>query len=222
VTVPAVAVGDRLGPLAAFLPIIPPSLVGEFAKAVGGQDPPRTGVGALVAMPAHPASFAQTRTLDARLRELTGDDTLTSGTALPQSDYRMDGLRYSALASASAAVVALAAAWVAAALAATDSRPDLATLSAVGAQGRTRRRIVAAQAGIVVGLGMVLGVLSGLPIGALFVLYERHRYQLDMQWTVAVPWLVIGALVVALPVLAMGAAWLATRTRVPLTRRIAG
>jgi putative ABC transport system permease protein len=218
VTVPAVEVGDRLGPISAFLPIIPPGMVGQFG--VPGEA--RAAVGALVAMPAQPVSHPLNRMLDARLQALIGYDTtasLGSSTMLPRQDQQAAGLRYSAIIAASAAVVALAAAWIAAALAAIDSRADLATLSAVGTEPRTRRRIVSAQAGIVALLGTAAGAVCGLAIGAVFVLAERHwpagrrEGMVNIQWTIEVPWPVIGAFLVALPLVAMGAAWLATRAQ---------
>ena len=46
-------------------------------------------------------------------------------------------------------------------LALSDARPDLATLSAVGASPRTRRGVAAAYAVVVGGVGAVLGAAVG-------------------------------------------------------------
>ena len=52
-------------------------------------------------------------------------------------------------------------------LALSDARPDLATLSAVGAAPRTRRRVAAAYALVIGFVGAVLGAVVGL--------HPRHR-----------------------------------------------
>ncbi|MPV89809.1 FtsX-like permease family protein, partial [Georgenia ruanii] len=100
------------------------------------------------------------------------------------------------------------------ALAATESRPDLATLAAIGAAPATRKRIVVAQAGTIVVIGTILGVLTGLVLAAALVLFKGNELtQVNPLWTIEVPWLVIAAMAVALPTRAVGAAWLATSSR---------
>ncbi|MBL0887679.1 FtsX-like permease family protein [Myceligenerans indicum] len=117
-------------------------------------------------------------------------------------------------------VVALVATWLAAALAAADSRADLATLTAAGASPATRRRLVAAQAAVVSVTGAVLGTGLGILTAWAFVLLERYRGDFpDPRWTLHVPWQWAGLLLVGLPLLAAGAAWLVTRSRLELTRR---
>ncbi|GAB3165426.1 hypothetical protein GCM10027059_22970 [Myceligenerans halotolerans] len=118
------------------------------------------------------------------------------------------------------AVVALIATWLAAALAAADSRADLATLTAVGASPATRRRLVAAQAAVVSVTGALLGTGLGILTAWAFVILDRHRGDFpDPRWALHVPWQWVGLLLVGLPVLAAGAAWLVTRSRLELTRR---
>jgi len=217
VALPAVEMGDARGPHIGSLPIIPPSVASEL----GGQ----VVVGALVSAEPLFLSFAEQQTLYARLTEHFGVDEWGSGLLqLRQGGdhYRGD---YSALISTiivgAAAVMALAAAWIAAALAATESRPDLTTLSAVGASPSTRKRIVAAQAGTIVVIGTVIGTASGIALGSAFVLNNRYGPEWGpvISWSVSIPWLPLAALVIGLPLIALAAAWLVTRSRETLTHR---
>src|SRR5699024_6046514 len=120
-----------------------------------------------------------------------------------------------------AAVVGLGATWVSVGLAATESRADHATLAALGAAPRTRRRIAGAQAGVVAVIGVALGVLTGLALGAVFVLYQASAGGHDPTWQVIVPWPVLGSMIVGIPALAIGGAMVVTRSTLPLTRRVA-
>jgi putative ABC transport system permease protein len=119
-------------------------------------------------------------------------------------------------------------------LALSDARPDLATLSAIGASPRSRRGVAASYA-VVVGLvGAVLGAAIGF-IPGIAVTYpltgqqgcvitgsavvnncgaEVPTHYLD------VPWLLIGALVVALPLLTALVVGLTTRSRLPMVARL--
>ncbi|GAA1731971.1 hypothetical protein GCM10009809_29230 [Isoptericola hypogeus] len=220
VTLPATGVGDPLGPTYTGLPVVPPNLVDE--SGVG------TSVIGVIGMPGTPPSDAELQTLQGALDEEFGAGEwgtcqVCAGVGQPVQDIGAPQWLSTLLIVGSAGVLALAAAWIAAALAATESRPDLATLAAVGAAPTTRKRIVAAQAGTIVVIGSVLGAVSGIALGAAFVLFERYRYDVpDLRWTVEIPWPVLAALVVVLPLLAVAAAWLVTRSRLVLTRRLAG
>jgi putative ABC transport system permease protein len=122
-----------------------------------------------------------------------------------------------------AALVALAATWIAVGLAAAESRADLATLAAVGAAPRTRRKVAGAQAGVIAATGVVLGSGVGALLGIVFVQVQAAagtRWP-DPSWQVVVPWGVLAAVVIGLPTTAAGAAALCTRSRLPLVRRIA-
>jgi putative ABC transport system permease protein len=99
-------------------------------------------------------------------------------------------------------------------LAAAEGRADLATLGAVGADPRRRRRIAMAQAGVVGGLGCLLGLLLGTFIATL-----AHGGLLTRVWVV--PWTLIGLAVVGVPMVAMLVAGTFTRSRLPMVRRIA-
>lgn len=110
-------------------------------------------------------------------------------------------------------------------LALSDARPDLATLAAVGASPRTRRGVAASYA-VVVGLvGAVLGAAVG------FVPGIAASYPLTgSQWTpdndavadhyLDVPWLLVAALVLVLPLLTAAIVGLTARSRLPLVARV--
>lgn len=109
-------------------------------------------------------------------------------------------------------------------LALSDARPDLATLSAVGAAPRTRRAVAAAYA-LVVG---VVGALLGAAVG--FVPGIAVSFPLtSTTWTsdlggpthyLAIPWTMIVTLVVALPLLTALIVGLTARSRLPLVARL--
>jgi putative ABC transport system permease protein len=130
------------------------------------------------------------------------------------------GLGLLALAAA-AALVTLGATGIAVGLAAADSRADLATLAAVGASPRVRRRVAGAQAAVVSVLGVLLGVVAGAVLGVVVVLMARHGAAVtDETWRVVVPWPQLGALVVGVPALAVAAGYAFTRSRLPMVRRV--
>jgi putative ABC transport system permease protein len=119
-------------------------------------------------------------------------------------------------------------------LALSDARPDLATLSAVGASPRTRRGVAAAYA-VVVGvvgalLGAAVGFIPGIavtwpltsqssqsctsPPGGGAVICLASGPYLD------VPWLIVIGLVVVLPALTALVVGLFARSRLPLVARL--
>ncbi|WP_162458225.1 FtsX-like permease family protein [Pseudactinotalea terrae] len=118
-----------------------------------------------------------------------------------------------------ASLVALVATGLATGLAGSHIAPDLATLLAIGAAPRTRRRIVAAQAVVIAGTGGLLGGIAGLCLGGVVVLWERAQGAWP-DFPFVVPWQ-MAALVVAIPLVAGGAGYLFTRSRLPLVRRLA-
>ena len=111
------------------------------------------------------------------------------------------------------AVITLGAAGIATGLAQADARADHATLAAVGAPARLRRTLSAAQAVTVAGLGTVLGTLSG------FVPVVSYLYA-DPEYAVVVPWRNVVLIVVVCRCVAAACAWLFTRSRLPMERRI--
>ena len=111
-------------------------------------------------------------------------------------------------------------------LALADSRPDLATLAAVGARPRTRRTMAAAQALVIgllgaatgVALGLVPGIAAAHPLtaGAVSVAGGPDR----SGAVVAIPWTLLLVVAVAVPLVAAAAAGIGVRSRLPLTRRL--
>lgn len=108
----------------------------------------------------------------------------------------------------------------------SDARPDLATLSAVGASPRTRRAVASSYALVIGVVGAVLGAAVGFIPGVAvsFPLTNASYFQeVDPSLPshfLAIPWLLIGSLVVALPVLTAVVVGLTTRSRLPLVARI--
>jgi putative ABC transport system permease protein len=114
--------------------------------------------------------------------------------------------------AAAAAIVTLGATGITTGLSVAESRPDLATLVAVGSAPRTRRGIVANQAGVVALLGTATGVVSGL-VPAYAILRARPGFPFVL------PWDTIAVVVVAVPILAMLATATFVSPRVRLDRR---
>ncbi|MGD9955384.1 MAG: hypothetical protein AB7V23_04890, partial [Candidatus Nanopelagicales bacterium] len=113
------------------------------------------------------------------------------------------------------ALLALLAGLMVTALALADGKADHATLAAVGAPPGTRRRLGAATAGYVALLGCTVGVVSGL-LGS-YVLVPLLNRGISGTWVT--PWAMITIVLVGVPLLTSVAAWLTTRSSVPLTRR---
>lgn len=122
-----------------------------------------------------------------------------------------------------AALVALGAAGIATGLAGADGRADLATLGAVGASPRLRRMLSLSQSGVISGLGAVLGVLAGMGTAAVLIAALNaggdHLRFSDAPMRLLLPWDTI-AIVLAVPLVAMAAAGLLTRSRLPIERRL--
>lgn len=107
-------------------------------------------------------------------------------------------------------------------LALSDARADLATLSAVGAAPRTRRSVAASYA-LVVGLvGAVLGALVGaIPgIAITYPLTGAYGPPGAPDHYLDVPWVLVLAVVVGLPVLTALLVGLTARSRLPLVARL--
>lgn len=152
--------------------------------------------------------------LNLLVREVSTDLTVQADRA------REETVPVSVVLVAVAVLVALIAVGLAVGLAGADTAPDLATLAAVGAPPKIRRRVASAQAGVIAGTGGVLGVLTGIPIGLVLSIWGRDTNGYGELWPLTVPWPVPLAAVVV-PLVAMGCAWLLTRSRLPLVRRLA-
>jgi putative ABC transport system permease protein len=125
-----------------------------------------------------------------------------------------DAVVVAAIAAGATMLMALLAGLMVTALALADGRADVGTLAAVGAPPRVRRRMAASSAGYVSLLGCVVGALSGLVAGRLLL----PLAQPDTTWRT--PWLVLVLIVVVVPLLTAGTAWVTTRSKVEMVRRL--
>ncbi len=108
-------------------------------------------------------------------------------------------------------------------LAIADARPDAATLAALGAAPATRRWTAVGSALVVGGTGAVLGVLTGLAPGiAVAHPLTSTDYGAGADPVVVVPWGLLAAVAVGVPLLAAVVTGLAVRSRLPTTRRAVG
>ena len=115
-------------------------------------------------------------------------------------------------------------------LALSDARPDLATLSAVGASPRTRRGVAAAYAVVVGFVGAVLGAAVGfIPgIAVTYPLTSQNYGTISADGSsefasgpfLDIPWLMILGLVVVLPLVTAAVVGLFARSRLPLVARL--
>ena len=121
------------------------------------------------------------------------------------------------------AVVALFVVGLVTALARSELRPYLSTLDAVGAAPRTRRRVAAAQSSVIAALAGLLAVPAGL-IPSIALLRTREgplaQYVRDpivessvrLPHPIVVPWVVIAAVVIGVPLVAAAGGALFSRT----------
>lgn len=112
-------------------------------------------------------------------------------------------------------------------LALSDARPDLATLSAVGATPRTRRSVAAAYALVVGFVGSVLGALVGAVPGIAITYpltgpydYYGAGQAVGPSHYLDVPWLLVLGVVVGLPLITAALVGVTARSRLPLTARL--
>ncbi|WP_067818670.1 FtsX-like permease family protein [Actinomadura kijaniata] len=133
-----------------------------------------------------------------------------------------------AILAAAAGVLVLGASLITTGLSAADARPDLATLAAIGARPRTRRLLMMGQAGFVAVLGCWLGVAAGIVPGIAVAWPLTNPANNGTAegapahgTIVEIPWELLGAVGVLVPLTAALAAGLFTRSRLPVVRRMA-
>ncbi len=117
-----------------------------------------------------------------------------------------------------AGLLVLIASLISTALSLAESQNDMATLAAVGATRRTRRRVAAAQALVVAACGALLGVAVGAAPG---IASTWPLTSHDSPPTIAIPWLPLAAVCLGAPLLAAALAWIAVRRHPQMTRRLA-
>lgn len=192
--------------------VLPPTAVEQLTEL----DVEVVPVG-LVAQPVRPLVDEEVAALSRAVRQVEDAEVYVEAPYPRAADYSILAV------VGVAAIVGLAATWIAVGLAAAESRADLATLAAVGASPRTRRSVAGAQAGVIAGTGVALGVAAGVLLGVVFVRLQdaQSTFQGNGGWEVVVPWPALGLVLVGLPSLAVLAAMAVTRSRLPLVRRIA-
>jgi putative ABC transport system permease protein len=134
---------------------------------------------------------------------------------------------------AASALITLAGTFTAVGLAAAEGRADVSTLAAIGAGPGVRRRIAAAQAGVITfvgaGLGLVTGLLSGWALVRLMGANASGSWVISSGfgarsgasgWPFTVPWPAVLASAAGTPLLAIAIAFLVTRSRLPMVRRL--
>ncbi|ROO83309.1 putative ABC transport system permease protein [Actinocorallia herbida] len=202
---PAVQVTAYLkGPIA----VLPESRVAETTLPV------RTA--ALVVT--RPLDLDETAALSRAVREFGASVRTERG-------YRDDTMVPALVLAVTASILVLAGALIATGLAAADSRPDLATLTAVGARPSTVRLVRMAHAAFVALLGCLLGVLAGLgpgiavsrPLTAEFDSATAPPHGVITE----IPWSLLGTVCLAVPLIVALLSALFTRTTIVRpTRRL--
>lgn len=136
-----------------------------------------------------------------------------------------------------AGLLVVIASLISTALSLAESQTDMATLAAVGATRRTRRGVAASQALVVAAVGCLLGVAVGMVPGIASTWPLTVRYlssagtsvggppsgvpALQVGPVIEIPWLPLVGLVVLVPLVAGGLAWIAVRRHPQMTRRLA-
>lgn len=126
------------------------------------------------------------------------------------------------LLAAASALITLGAVGTATGLAAADGRADLSTLAAIGAAPGVRRLLSLGQSGVIGGVGSILGMVAG--IGSGFAVLAATNLSRASQWPaptpypLTVPWTNL-MVILLVPLVAMLAAGLLTRSRLPIERR---
>ena len=143
--------------------------------------------------------------------------------------YRSDGRTQTLnlILTVLAAVLMIGGAVTATVLSLADAEPDLATLAAVGAGGRTRRTVAAGYALVVALLGAITGAAVGF-IPGIAVSYPLSSKVAATTTAAAgrvvyfhsIPWGLIGVVVGILPLAIAALIWVSVRARLPMTARI--
>ncbi|MGW6445918.1 FtsX-like permease family protein [Lentzea sp. NPDC055074] len=122
-----------------------------------------------------------------------------------------------------AGIITLAAAALATGLAAADGNRDLTTLAAVGATPTLRKLLSLSQAGVIAGLGGLLGTAAGT--GSALALLAALNSGYATIWPrpelnpLTIPWPNMAISLLLVPAVAMLGAALFTRSRLPIERR---
>lgn len=191
--------------------VLPPQVVqGLDLDSLGLQ---QQEVGVLVV----PPTATDQQVIDELNAALAGiDGGLSASTGEFHSD---DGTLATTIIAGAATIVALIATGLAVGLATAETRPDLATLAALGASPSLRRRVAGAQAGVIVVIGTAVGAATGMALGWVFALWQRGSSMWGPDWPFVVPWPALTLLLLVPSTVAILGAMALTRSRLPLIRR---
>ncbi|WP_329519828.1 FtsX-like permease family protein [Spirillospora sp. NBC_01491] len=199
--------------------LVPP----EVARRIGV--PPRTE-----AFGVDRAEHRVTGAEEARLKEVLLDYGKDGGGVYVERGFTGSFGRTTLLLGVVGAVLALGGSLIATGLSAADARPDLATLAAVGAHPRTRRLLMMGQAWFVAllgcWLGLAAGLVPGIAVARTLTLVEPVHGAGGMLEAAGhgpildIPWTLLGVIAIVIPLVAMLAAGLFTRSRLPMARRV--
>ena len=211
VTVPAVAVpkADAFVKL-----VIPPSLATQLG--VRGE------AGGIYARTSHRPTEHEVQAANGALARIDQNSQMEVETGYHNPQEWM--LLALLLASA---VITLGAALIATALSNVDNRSDLTTLGAVGAAPRTRRLLSMSRAGVIAGIGTLLGVVAGFLPSFAWV-HSQRSFDLAALSSInngsaarmhfVIPWLPLLVTVIVVPTVATLIAGLVSRSRLPSER----
>ena len=207
---PGALVGD--GPVPAAV-IVSPALALRLGVAPNRQ--------VVLATTSRTPTGAEADAANAAVTTITGDDTepiqYEAGRPRDAHFYLLLGIVFLAIAIGAAASIS------AAGLALADSRSDLATLAAVGAPPRVRRRLAAWQAGVLTllwsALGLAAGILPGWAMVHLTGDASRSVEGVQSPAQLVVPWGWIAAVALGFPIVTSAVVWLAAGSRAVLVRR---
>jgi putative ABC transport system permease protein len=141
------------------------------------------------------------------------------------TDYRDMFMFYFALVvSLLCGIIALGATAVSTGLIIAESKQDMTTLGAVGAEPRVRKRFAMWQTVVIAWLGAALGIVAGL---IAYVLISsalnqdlKDNYPFEVLYGWELPWVSFGISLLAVPLIAALGALLFTRAKLPSERRI--
>jgi putative ABC transport system permease protein len=191
--------------------VVPPELAGRL--------PVETAVTQLlVGSPEDPLTAAEETTLTESITALSSEASVYVERGWPDDLWVARLLLLTV-----GGLLVLVATLTATGLAVADARPDHATLAAVGAAPRTRRLMAMGSAAVIGGLGAALGVLAGLAPGvAVAYPLTSNDYGNGAQPLVVIPWDLLAAVAVGVPLLAVLVTGLVVRSRLPMATRITG